>query len=120
MRISQVAEQTGLRASAIRYYESIGLLPVPSRTNGRRSYGSDVLVRLAGISVAKEAGFTVQEIKRLFYGFPDASPSTRWSELARAKLVEIDRLIARARSMKRLLEEGIRCNCSSLDECDLV
>ena len=121
MRISEVARKTGLRASALRYYESIGLLPAPMRINGRRRYGPDVLLLLAGVRVAQQAGFTVEEIKYLFYGFPnDARPSGRWSELARAKLVEVDRLIDRARGMKRLLEEGIRCGCSSLDECELV
>ena len=121
MRISEVAEQAGLRPSALRYYESIELLPRPLRINGRRSYDPAVLVLLAGIAVAKEAGFTVEEIKQLFYGFKTAArPSERWSRLARAKLVEVDRLIERAQGMKRLLEEGIRCQCSSLDECDLV
>ena len=121
MRISEVAEKAGLRPSALRYYESIGLLPPPMRINGRRSYGPDVLMLLAGIGVAQRAGFRVEEIKELFYGFPaDASPSERWSALARSKLVEIDRMIDRAREMKRLLEEGIRCGCSSLDECELV
>ena len=76
---------------------------------------------LAGIGVAQRAGFKVEEIKQLFYGFPaDASPSERWSELARSKLVEIEQLIDRAQGMKRLLEEGIRCGCSGLDECELV
>ena len=121
MRISEVAERAGLRPSALRYYESIGLLPAPMRINGRRSYGPDVLMLLAGIGVAQQAGFKVEEIKQLFYGFgADRSPSERWSELARSKLVEIDQLIDRAREMKRLLEEGIRCGCSGLDECELL
>ena len=120
MRISAVAERVGLRPSAIRYYESIGLLPPPLRINGQRSYGPDVLVLLAGIAVAQQAGFTMDEIKHLFYGFPEVSPSDRWSDLAHAKLAEIDLLIKRARGMKRLLEEGIRCKCSRLEECDLL
>ena len=76
---------------------------------------------LAGIEVAQRAGFTVAEIKRLFFGFPaDARPSVRWAEMARDKLTELDRLIRRTREMKRLVEEGLRCGCGSLAECALL
>ncbi len=121
MRIGEVAAQAGIRPSAVRYYESIGLLPEPWRVGGQRRYGPDVLPLLAGIGVAQRAGFTVAEIKRLFYGFPDdARPSRRWAELAEEKLAELDQLIQRVHAMKRLLEEGLRCGCASLDECSLV
>ena len=121
MRISEVANKAGLRPSALRYYERIGLLPPPMRVNGRRSYGPNVLLLLTGIAVAKHAGFTVEEIKHLFYGFPnDVRASARWSKLAGAKMLEVDRLIERARGMKRLLEEGLSCRCSGLSECELL
>ena len=121
MRIGEVAEKAGLRASAVRYYESIGLLPEPRRRSGQRRYDADVLLRLAGIHVAQQAGFTMAEIKRLFHGFPeDAMPSERWAALAKEKVVEIDGLIRRSREMKALLEEGIRCGCSSLAECSVM
>ncbi len=121
MRIGEVAERAGVRASAVRYYESVGLLPLARRQSGQRRYGPEVLLRLAGIRVAQEAGFRVSEIRRLFYGFPeDAGLSRRWADLAREKLVEIEDLIRRAREMKRLLETGISCGCSALDECILI
>ena len=121
MRIGEVAERAGVRSSAVRYYESVGLLPQARRERGQRRYGPDVLLRLAGIRVAQQAGFKVSEIRQLFCGFAeDASPSQRWADLAREKLVEIEDLIHRAHEMKRLLKEGIRCGCSSLDECSLI
>lgn len=121
MAIGEVARRAGLRPSALRYYESVGLLPEPRRVNGRRRYDHDVLIHLAGIRVAQEAGFTVAEIRQLFHGFPAGSTaSERWRELAQKKLKDIDDLIRRAREMKALLEKGIRCNCSSLRECSLV
>ena len=108
MRISEVANKAGLRPSALKYYERIGLLPPPMRINGRRSYGPNVLLLLTGIAVAKHSGFTVEEIKHLFYGFPnDVRPSARWSKLAGAKMLEVDQLIERARGMlKRLARRG--------------
>ena len=121
MTIGQVAAKAGLRPSALRYYESLGLLPRPARAGGRRVYGLDVLTWLAGIKVARQAGFTLAEIKKLFNGFPASRrPSERWAELARDKLPEVDELIRRARDMKKLLEEGIRCGCRSFRECTLL
>ncbi len=121
MKIGEVAEKTGLRASALRYYERIGLLPATKRQSGQRRYTNEVLTRLAGIKVAQQAGFSVREIKQLFYGFQrQARPSERWAELARAKLPEIEALIRRTEAMKALLAEGIRCGCSSLEECSLI
>ena len=121
MTIGEVAGRAGVRASALRYYERIGLLPEPRRVSGQRRYTEDVLIRLAGIQVAKRAGFTIDEIKQLFHGFrDDAAPSERWAELAQEKLVEIDDLIRRAQTMRRLIEEGIRCGCTSLEECSVI
>ena len=57
LTIGAVAARTGLRASAIRYYESRGLLPVASRAAGKRVYDASVLARLAVIRLAKTAGF---------------------------------------------------------------
>ena len=121
MRIGEVAARAGIRPSAVRYYERIGLLPEPWRVSGQRRYGPDVLLLLAGIAVAQRAGFTVAEIKRPFYGFPgEARPGERWAELARTKLAELDELIRRTRAMQGLLREGLRCGCRRLDECSLI
>ena len=121
MTIGQVARKAGIRPSALRYYESVGLLPKPRRVSGQRRYEPDVLVWLAGIRVCKEAGFTVAEIERLFNGFPrSVKPSERWRQLADEKLAEVDDLIRRAGIMKQLLTEGIRCECSSLRECTFL
>ena len=121
MTIGELAKLVGLRPSALRYYESVGLLPKPRRISGQRRYGPDALEVLAGIQVAKHAGFTVAEIRRLLHGFPrSAKPSERWRELAHEKLQEIKELIRRATLMKRLLLEGIRCKCASLRECSVL
>ena len=121
MTIGQVADKAGIRPSAIRYYESVGLLPKPERVSGQRRYGAAVLLWLAGIRVCQEAGFSVAEMGKLFNGFPRSTkPSERWSELAGAKIAEVDDLIRRATGMKELLTEGIRCGCRSLRECTLL
>ena len=119
--ISEVARRTGLRASAIRYYEKIGLLPNAQRISGQRRYEPGVFNHLAVIDVAKRAGFRVDEIKQLFHGFGKGIPAFhRWQVLARRKITEMDDLIARARKIKRLLEKADRCKCLDLEDCGRV
>lgn len=119
--IGEVASRAGLKASSIRYYESIGLLPQPERAGGQRRYGDSVLKRLAVIELAQRAGFTLAETRTLLNGFSaKVPPSARWRALADRKLPEIEALIARANAMKRLLEEGLECDCLSLDDCGLL
>jgi MerR family transcriptional regulator, redox-sensitive transcriptional activator SoxR len=125
MSIGEVARNTGVRPSALRYYESVGLLPRPERANGRRRYDGEllreVLDRLAVVRVAQQAGFTISEIRTLLDGFSeDTPPSERWRILARDKLPEVEALVERALSMKDLLERGLRCECLRLEECSLV
>ena len=69
LTISEVARQVGLQASAIRYYEQIGLLPRAQRVNGQRRYDATTLYRLAIIQRARQLGFTLSEIRHLFFGF---------------------------------------------------
>ncbi len=119
LTIGEVAQRAGIRASAIRYYESVEVLPAPQRINGRRRYDSGVLERLAVIQLGQQAGFTVAEIRTLFNGFtPETPASARWEALAQQKLAKVDALIRRAQAMKRVLEEQmLRCRCLTLDEC---
>ena len=119
LTISEVARRAGLRPSAIRYYESSGILPTPRRASGRRRYDASILQRLALIQLAQEAGFTMAEIKRLFADFaPEVPAWERWQALATQKLAEVDVLIQRAQTMKRLLEEGLlQCRCLTVEEC---
>ena len=83
--IKSLARQAGLRPSAIRYYESAGLLPAPVRVSGWRCYDGSARTRLAVIELAKLAGFTLAETRILLRGFsPRTPPSARWHKLARA------------------------------------
>jgi MerR family transcriptional regulator, redox-sensitive transcriptional activator SoxR len=123
--IGEVAAKAGIRPSALRYYESVEILPKPERVNGRRRYDGEVLRevldRLAMVGIAQQAGFTVAEIRTLLQGFSDdAPPSERWQVLARDKLTELEVLIERAKGMKRVLERGLGCECLSIEDCALL
>lgn len=114
MQIGDVALRAGLRTSAIRYYERIGLLPVPGRLNGRRRYTGDVLFRLQVIRFARDSGFTLAEIRGLLGG---RQYSARLRRLARAKVAELDEVVERARAMQSLLRSTLRCKCLTPEEC---
>jgi DNA-binding transcriptional MerR regulator len=118
LRIGELARRSGLSSPTIRYYEDIGLLPRPARSSGRRVYDEATIDRLLVIRFAKEAGFTLREIRQLFSGFAPATPAgARWKKLATAKLVEIDALASRIEAMKQMLREALRCGCIDLDSC---
>ena len=118
MAIGEVARRAGIKPSALRYYESVGVLPAPERENGRRRYGEEALELLAVVRVARWAGFSVAEVRTLLHGFSEGTPpSERWRWLAREKLPEVEATIERALGMKRLLEQGLRCECPRIEDC---
>ncbi len=118
MTIGEVATRAGLQASAIRYYEKLGLLAAPIRTGGRRIYQSEVVHQLLIISFAKEIGFTLEEIRLLLHDFPqDTAASLRWGKFATTKIVEIENIITKATAVKKMLESIMQCQCMKLEEC---
>jgi MerR family redox-sensitive transcriptional activator SoxR len=117
--ISEVAQQIGLKASAIRYYERIGILPPARRTSGQRRYDSTVLYRLAVVQRARQMGFSLDEIRRLFFGFrKNVTASDRWRKLSERKLADLESLATQIKEMQRLLESMMEhCHCDALDQC---
>ena len=119
--IGEVGRQAGLAPSAIRYYERLGLLPKPARAGGKRRYDASVLEWLSLIALAREAGFTMAEVKRLVTGFtPGTRPAARWNELATRKLAEIDAMVARAERMRAVLHVALDCGCFRLQDCSAL
>jgi MerR family redox-sensitive transcriptional activator SoxR len=113
-----VAKRVGLRTSAIRYYESVGLLPLAQRVSGQRRYQEDVLRRLAFIQAAQSVGFSVADMQTLFQELDESEPlSERWQSLATQKLAEVNTLLERAQRMKMLLQQGLECGCPDLEQC---
>lgn len=121
LAIGEVARRAGIRPSALRFYERIGLLPAPTRVSGRRRYSERTVQLLKVVQLAQAAGFTVAEIHTLLNGFAaDTPPAQRWQPLAQQKVLELDALIARTQRMKRILETGLNCGCLRLEDCAVV
>ena len=118
LTISALAERSGHRPSALRYYEEIGLLKPARRISRRRRYDPETVHQLALIDLYQEVGFTLAEIRALL---PQRkSTRRRWETLAYAKVRELDETIQKAQAATRLLNETIRCRCTRLDGCELV
>jgi MerR family transcriptional regulator, redox-sensitive transcriptional activator SoxR len=119
LTISQVAREIGIRPSAVRYYERIGLLPPAHRHSGQRRYDSTVYYRLSIIHRARELGFTLSEIRQLFFGFRDVTrPSVRWRTLSERKVAELDQLMDGIKAVRALLKKLMtKCRCDTLDQC---
>lgn len=118
LAIGEVARRSGVNPSAIRYYESVGLVEPERRSGGRRLYGEVAVERLALISFAKEMGFSLDEVRQLLAGFPDDTPAgARWTELATSKLAELDEEAQRIEVMRGALQRIMRCRCVSVEQC---
>lgn len=114
VQISELAKQSGVPAKTIRYYEAVGLLPLPARAgNNYRHYGPVVLERLRFIASARSLGFALSEIGDLLAA-RDAgeTPCERVLEALDAQLATLDRriadLLALRQDLRRLRAEGER------------
>jgi DNA-binding transcriptional MerR regulator len=113
--IGELAARSGVAATALRYYEQVGLLVPVARVGGRRRYGPDAVLRLRVVGLCKAAGFSLEEILGLFR---DRAPGRAASRaLAMAKLDAIEAQMAQLAIARRILELGMQCRCRSLDEC---
>lgn len=121
MRIGELARRANITASAIRYYEKLGLLAPPARVAGRREYGNEALGALQLILAAQHAGFTLSETKAMIAVLGGSSSAGWWQATAQAKLDEIDATIARLQAARRTLANAIDCACAGdADVCKLV
>ena len=121
LTIGELARRAGRRASSIRYYEEIGLLPEAVRVGGQRRYPPGTVRTLGAIAAAQRAGLSLQEIKAVFGGAP-AEPDAieEFRRVAVAKLPQATAAIERATAAREWLEHAAACECPSLRECPLI
>jgi MerR family redox-sensitive transcriptional activator SoxR len=118
MKIGELAARTALNASAIRYYEKVGLLATPHRISGQRRYPDDAVHRVMLICFATDMGFTLGEIKVFLNGLRTNAPvGPRWRKLAHRKIAEVERNIKQSLLLKSLLQHLLQCRCASLQMC---
>lgn len=112
--IFEVARRSGVPASALRFYESKGLIASLAREGARRRFSPAVLDQLALIALGQAAGFSLDEIRAMFT--PDGQPCIDRSVLS-AKADEIDRTVKRLRAMSDGLRHAAVCPAPSHAQC---
>lgn len=120
LTIGELARRAGRRASTIRYYESVGVLPDAERVAGRRRYSSRDVRRLAVIDTAQRSGLSLAEITELIGPSPDDPAAIeRLRRIAERKLPELQALIERTERVKEWVQHAAACECPTLEECPL-
>jgi DNA-binding transcriptional MerR regulator len=112
--INEVSRRSGVPASALRFYEEKGLIASVGRRGLRRLFDAQVLERLALISLGRAAGFSLEEMARMFA--PGGKPRLDRTVLA-AKADELDRRIRELTAMRDGLRHAQNCRAPSHMEC---
>jgi MerR family redox-sensitive transcriptional activator SoxR len=119
--IGELAARSGLAASALRYYEELGLIGSERTSGGQRRYRRATLRRLAFIRAAQRIGLTLEEVGESLARLPvDHVPhANEWSRVARTWEHRIDDQIAELQRLKDALTGCVGCGCLSLTRCGL-
>ncbi len=122
LSIGQLSERTGVAPSALRFYETKGLLGATRSEGGQRRYTRDTLRRVSFIRVAQQVGLSLEEIGEAMASLPDGRTPTRrdWERLSRGWRPRIEARIALLERLRDRLDGCIGCGCLSLDECQLA
>jgi MerR family transcriptional regulator, redox-sensitive transcriptional activator SoxR len=118
--IGDLARQVRMRPSALRYYESVGLLPAAYREGGRRVWPATAVRRIALIKMAQRAGFTLAEIRGLLAADTSRGATRQWRELAARKLPELDEFIAQTQALRAAVAACLDCGCMNFENCELL
>ncbi len=121
LSIGQIADRTGLSVSAIRFYETQGLVR-PIRNNGKqRRFRQSDIRRLSFVLIAQQLGFPLEEISELLKSLPESrTPTvTDWALISTIFREALDQRIETALQMRDRLDGCIGCGCLSLTNCAL-
>ncbi len=114
MDIGEVCERTGLRPSALRYYEDVGLISSLCRSGLRRQFAPEVVTQLALIQMGKSAGFSLDEISEMFGD--NGQPNVPRERLHR-KAEDLQRQIAELKAMREVIKHVADCPAPTHMEC---
>ncbi|HXC18397.1 MAG TPA: redox-sensitive transcriptional activator SoxR [Acidimicrobiales bacterium] len=122
LTIGEVADRSGLAASAVRFYEKAGLVHAERTPGNQRLFRRDVLRRLAFIRIAQKVGLSLEEIVEALNGLPvDKAPNAKeWQRLSRGWRERIEERIEILEALRGGLTSCIGCGCLSLRTCALA
>ena len=117
--VSEIANRSGFAASAIRFYESQGLITATRTAGGQRRFERQMLRRLAFIKAARNVGLSLDEIAEALATLPDGRTPTRadWGRLSKIWRARLDDQIDGLIALRDNLDSCIGCGCLSLKRC---
>jgi len=108
LSIGKIAQLAAVNPSAIRYWESVGLLPKPERVNGRRRYSMDVLIRIQSIQTAQAAGLDVADLTYIYRGIDDPTQrDATWLERLIDFQQALDQLVEQANGLRERMQRQL-------------
>jgi MerR family redox-sensitive transcriptional activator SoxR len=122
MSIGEVASRSGVAPSALRFYETEGLIASRRTSGNQRRYERATLRRVAFVQAGKAAGVPLAEINDALATLPEDRVPTRrdWERLSRRWRDDLDRRIAMLEALRGRLTTCIGCGCLSIDRCSLL
>lgn len=121
--IGDLSRATQTKVETIRYYERIGLLAAPARTEGNyRAYDDEALNRLSFIRRARDLGFPIEQVRELLALSDDKTqPCATIDDLARARLEDVERKIADLEALRRELSSLLtQCRHGVVSDCRIL
>ena len=122
LTIGAVSERTGVATSALRFYETEGLIHSTRSPGGQRRYTRDTLRRVSFVRVAQQVGLTLDEIRDALHSLPERRTPTEkdWQRLSRSWRPRLDAQIAMLERLRDRLDGCIGCGCLSLRSCRML
>jgi MerR family mercuric resistance operon transcriptional regulator len=121
--IGELSRRTGVNIETVRYYEKIGLMPAPARSEGgHRLYGQGHLLRLNFVRRARDLGFTLNEIRGLLELAEQRDlPCAEARVVAAAHLGDVRAKLAALRKMEKVLVQMVaECAAGATPECPIL
>ena len=117
--IGKLAERTGLSVSAIRFYETRGLVTADRNAGGQRRFDKSDIRKLSFVKIAQKLGFSIEEIGKQLASLPQKRAPTQrdWTRISRQFRKELDERIEGLIVLRDLLDGCIGCGCLSLKKC---
>ncbi|MGE5828298.1 MAG: redox-sensitive transcriptional activator SoxR [Micromonosporaceae bacterium] len=121
LTIGELAARSGVPASALRYYERLGLIRARRTVGNQRRYARSELRRVAFIRIAQRVGVSLEEIREALAGLPDHRTPTKadWARLSARWRARLDERIGLLERLRDRLTGCIGCGCLSLKRCTL-
>lgn len=121
LTIGELSERTDVATSALRFYESEGLIHSTRSEGGQRRYHRDVLRRVSFIRIAQKVGLNLEQIRASLESLPESRTPTKadWARLSNAWRPQLDEHIGMLTRLRDELDECIGCGCLSLRSCAL-